>query len=57
MMEIQVYILTLEDVLSILKKSYKLVNIAIFVRGNNYREVRHGAKHLQTSSHLILTGV
>lgn len=56
-MGIQVYILTLEDTLSLLKKSYKLVNIAIFVRGNNYHEVRHSAKHLQTSSHLIDRGV
>jgi len=44
-MKIQVYILTLEDVPNMLKKGYKLVNIAIFLRGNNYHEVRHGAKH------------
>lgn len=31
-MKIQVYILTLEDIPNMLKKSYELVNIAIFAR-------------------------
>lgn len=39
------YILTLEDIPSMLKKSYKSMNIAIFPRGDNCPEVRHGAKH------------